>query len=81
MIKKGCVRLRDYILAMEIARQYEDQLKQSKTSDQIMARCHSCNLMFVYKISKETEQGNQGGTSVFYGDCPYCGERTEVLRV
>lgn len=75
------IGLRDYILAMEKVREYERQLESRAGAGTIIAKCEKCSLMYTYTITEQTEPVNAGGTSIYYGECPYCGERTEILRV
>lgn len=76
------ISLREYILAMEKVREYEDQLECPEGPGGIIAaRCDVCGLKFPFTITNVTEPVNAGGTSIYYGECPYCGERTEILRV
>lgn len=75
------IGLRDYILAMERVREYERQLESRAGAGTIIAKCENCSLMYAYTITDRTKPVNAGGTSIYYGECPYCGERTEILRV
>lgn len=75
------ISLREYILAMEKVHEYERQLETRAGAGTIIAKCEKCSLMYAYTITDRTKPINAGGTSDYYGECPYCGERTEILRV
>ena len=74
------ISLREYILAMEKVRQYEDQLECQEGPGGIIARCDVCGLKFPFTITNVTERINNGGTDLYFGECPYCGKRTELMR-
>lgn len=80
-MSKERISLKDYILAKEIVRKYESQIEIPQGNGGVIAECDKCGLKFPYTVTALTKQVNQGGTSIYFTDCPYCGEITEVTRV
>lgn len=72
------VSLIDYMRAMDIVRNYEESLIPSE--GELTCTCENCRLKFIYERGVYKNESFRSGTYNYYGDCPYCGKETLLMK-
>jgi hypothetical protein len=72
------VSLIDYMRAMDIVQSYEKSLTPSEGES--VCTCEKCRLKFIFEIGTHKRESFHSGTYYYYGDCPYCGKETLLMK-
>lgn len=67
----------EYAKAIDVVQRYEKELIKN---NKMLCKCNKCYMMFPFKNEDIRNSINNNGTSIYFGNCPYCYEEIELMR-